>query len=73
MSNEELLIFIYLLKTLEPDNPNILNSDFLIFSFISKDSLLNRVKQLAKKDLFEMSFNGEQLKIEINKSYKGIN
>lgn len=73
LSNEELLIFIYLLKTLEPDNPNILNSDFLTFSFISKDSFLNRVKQLAKKDLFEMSFNGEQLKIEINKPYQGIN
>jgi nitrogenase subunit NifH len=57
----------------EPDNPNILNSDFLTFSFISKDSFLNRVKQLAKKDLFEMSFNGEQLKIEINKPYQGIN
>jgi hypothetical protein len=73
LSNGELLIFIYLIKIFEPENPNILNSKFLGFSFISKDSFLNRVKQLAKKDLFEMSFNGEQLKIEINKPYQGIN
>lgn len=73
LSNEELLIFIYLIKIFEPENPNILNSKFLGFSFISKDSFLNRVKQLARKDLFEMSFNGEQLKIEINKPYQGIN
>lgn len=72
LSNDELLILIYLIKTLEKENPNILNSQFLDFSFISKDSFLNRVKQLAKKDLFEMSFNGEQLKIELKTPYQGI-
>lgn len=72
LSNEELLIFIYFVKILEPENPNILTSKYIDFSFVPKDSFLNKVKQLAKKDLFEMSYNGEQLKIELNKPYQGI-
>lgn len=73
ISNEELLIFIYLVKTIEPELSNFLNSKYIDFIFTSKDSLLNRIKQLAKKDLFEMSFSGDQLKIEINQPYGGIN
>lgn len=72
ISNEELLIFIYLIKAIEPELPNFLNSKYIDFIFISKDNLVNRIKQLAKKDLFEMSFSGDQLKIELNKPYKGI-
>jgi len=72
LSNEELFIFIYFIKTLEPENPNILTSKYIDFSFISKDNFLNKVKQLAKKELFEMSYNGEQLKIDLNQTYQGI-
>lgn len=72
VTDESLLIFIYLIKILEPNNSNILDSQYFDFAFISKDTFLSRVKQLAKKDLIEMSYNGVLLKIEVKNKFEGI-
>lgn len=72
LSDEALLIFIYFIKTVEPKLVNILESKYFEFVFISKDTFLNRVKQLAKKEVIDMSYNGVSLKIELKNKFQGI-
>lgn len=72
VSNEALVIFIHLLKAIDPSGSNILTSKYISLSIISSESFAERVKQLAKKDFFNMSFNGVALKIEPIHTNKGI-
>ncbi|MFK5938150.1 MAG: DUF1819 family protein [Sulfurimonas sp.] len=64
VSNEALVIFLHLLKTIDPSSANILKNKYSTLSMVSPESFAERVKQLAKKDYFNMSFNGVALKIE---------
>lgn len=72
VSNDALVIFIHLLKTIDPSGSDILKNKYLSLSMISQDSFSERAKQLAKKDLINMSFNGVALKIETIHPSKGI-
>jgi len=64
VSNEALLIFIRLLSAIAPTVSNILDNKFISLSMVSKESFTERVKQLAKKGLLEMSFNGVALNVK---------
>lgn len=64
MSNEALLIFICFVLTANPEKSNFLENSFLPFSLMSKDEFINRVKKLSLKDIIQMSFNGNELRIE---------
>jgi hypothetical protein len=72
VSNEALVIFLHLLKTIDTDATDILTSKYVTLSLISKENFTERVKQLAKKEFFNMSFNGVALKVEIIDTNKGI-
>ena len=72
VSNEALVIFLHLLKAIDPSASDILKSDFRTLSLVSSESFAERVKQLAKKDFFNMSFNGVALKVEPIHTNKGI-
>jgi hypothetical protein len=72
VSNDALVIFLHLLKAIDPSGSDILKSKYLSLSMVSPDSFAERVKQLAKKDLINMSFNGVALKIEAIHTSKGI-
>ena len=72
VSNDALLIFLYLLKTIDSIGSDILQNRYLSLSLISSESFVERVKQLAKKDLINMSFNGVELNVELKQHDKGI-
>ena len=72
ISNDALLVFLCLLKAVEPSGSDILKNRYLSLSLISSESFVERVKQLAKKDLVNMSFNGTTLKIETIHTGEGI-
>lgn len=72
VSNEALVIFIHLLKAIDPTGSDMFKNEFLPLLMISNESFLERVKQLAKKDFFNMSFNGVALKIEPIHNTKGV-
>ena len=76
ISNELLAVFIHLYKNIDNRNTNVLENDFTQFSFISEDSLLERLKKIAKKDWIKMNYTGKTLKVEtvfdINNIENGI-
>jgi len=72
ISNDALVVFIHLLKAIESSGSDILKNEYLSLSLIPQESFTERVKQLAKKDLVNMSFNGVTLKIETIHTSKGI-
>jgi len=64
ISNEAFILFIRLLHIAAPTVTNILDNEYVSFSMISKESFIERVKQLAKKGLLEMNFNGVALSVK---------
>ena len=63
-SDEQLLVFIHLINLLEDPKANFLDEELLIFTFISKENILDRVKRLGKKDWIKLNFNGVILQVE---------
>jgi hypothetical protein len=59
VSDELLAVFIHLIDLLENRKGNFLEDDFLGFTFISKDNILERLKRIGKKDWVKINFNGE--------------
>jgi hypothetical protein len=43
---------------------NVLNDEFLNFSFIAKESIIERLKRIGKKDWMKMNFTGTGITIE---------
>jgi hypothetical protein len=64
ISNESLLVFIELALAVEPDLGDFFKSKYLPLIFMSKESFLQRAKELAMKDSIELSYNGTALKLE---------
>ena len=63
ITNEALLIFINLVLAVEPECSNFFDAKLFPLCFVSKENFLIRAKELAGKDLIELSFNGTSLKI----------
>ena len=64
VSDELLAVFIHLIDLLENRKGNFLEDDFLGFTFISKDNILDRLKRIGKKDWVKINFNGVTLQVE---------
>lgn len=67
-----LTIFLYILKACYPETSNILVNDFLIFSFMTPERLSERVKRIAQKGWYEMSYTGTNLNIEPTINYNQL-
>ena len=64
VSDELLAVFIHLINLLENRKGNFLEDDFLGFTFISKDNILDRLKRIGKKDWIKLNYNGVTLQVE---------
>lgn len=64
ISDEQLVVFIHLINLLENTKANFLEDDFLSFTFISKDNILDRLKRIGKKNWIKLNFNGVTLQVE---------
>jgi len=63
--NDELLaVFVHLYTIAEHTKINALEDEFLNFSFIPNESILERFKKIAKKDWIKMNYTGTSLNIE---------
>lgn len=64
ISDEQLAVFIHLVNLLENRKSNFLEDEFLSFTFISKENILERLKRIGKKDWIKLNFNGVTLQVE---------
>jgi len=71
-STEALVIFLYFCNLHAPNAKNIFENEMLPTCFISVEDIQSRLKKLSMKGLFNMSFDGLTLNIELTHSHKGI-
>lgn len=64
ISDQMLAVFIHLIDLKQPQYPNVLDDDFLWFSFVPKENIITRLKILGKKDWIKMNYTGTSLKVE---------
>lgn len=64
ISDELLAVFVHLYDLIDTSDTNISKDDFLSFSFVSKESALERFKKIGKKDWIKMNYAGDTLKLE---------
>ena len=64
VSDELLVILLYLMYFRNDRELNVLNDEFLNFSFIAKESIIERLKRIGKKDWMKMNFTGTGITIE---------
>ena len=64
VSDELLAVFIHLIDLLENRKGNFLEDDFLGFTFVSKENILERLKRIGKKDWIKLNYNGVTLQVE---------
>ena len=65
MSQEAKTIFLYFTKVISPNTSNLYSSEILPLLFIPKEDLLERLKKLSLKGLFNISLNGVSLNVEL--------
>lgn len=68
LSDKMLVIFIYWILSVEPKS-NLLESSWLKYSFSEKQNFLDRILQRKFSKFFNITFNGDYLKIEPVLSY----
>lgn len=63
--SDELIVFlIHIYTLLEQQGSNFLEHEFSQWMFISKDSILERLKKIGKKDWIKMNYTGSALRVE---------
>lgn len=64
ISDELLATFIHIYELMDNRKSNILDDEFLPFSLISQENILDRLKKIGKKDWIKMNYTGTSLKVE---------
>jgi len=70
--NDSLIYFLYLIKAVAPDQPDILKNRYIDFLFIEKTTLIDILKKAVFADYFNIQTTGIELKIELKHSYGEI-
>lgn len=71
LSDKMFILFIYWLKSIE-SNPNLLESEWINYSFLEKSFFVERVMQKKFTKYFQINFTGDKLKIETEIPYSTI-
>jgi hypothetical protein len=72
LSSQSLVIFLYFAKLFDPHSHDIFKNQFLPLLFIHHQDVIDRLKKLAIKGLFEMNFDGVSLNINFIYPYEEI-
>jgi hypothetical protein len=72
IDNQTLIYIVYLLKSLDYKEPDLLKNPFIVLLPITKESLFLRIKKLSLIDYFKIYTLGDDLKIDLKYSYEDI-
>lgn len=65
VDDTSIIFFIYLLKAIETDQPDILKNKFIDFLFLERNSIPNLLKKAKYIDYFDMQTTGKNLIIDL--------
>jgi hypothetical protein len=63
LTDELCAVFVHIVDLLNSKQTNLLQNDFLLFSFIEKGSVIEKIKKAAKKDWINMNYTGTTLQV----------
>jgi hypothetical protein len=72
IDNRALVYLVYLLKSLNYNNPDIMKNPLINILPVTKENLFLRIKKLSLSGYFKIYTLGEDLKVELNHSYEDI-
>jgi hypothetical protein len=64
ISDELIVCLIHIYSLMNLQGANFLDHEFSQWMFISKDSILERLKKIGKKDWIKMNYTGSSLRVE---------
>jgi hypothetical protein len=64
ITNEMLAVFVHFFARMEGRKTNMLEDEFLPFSFVSAGNMVDRLKTIGKKDWIKMNYTGASLEVE---------
>ena len=64
LTDEMLAIFIHIIDFTPLNTTNFFKNEYAQFSFVDKNSMLEKFKKVAKKDWIEMQVNGANLSVK---------
>jgi hypothetical protein len=66
------IFFLYLIKAVEPDTTNILESKYLDFIFISNDAVADNLRKISLAEFFETTYFGNDIRIDLKYKFKDV-
>lgn len=65
IDNDTMVLFVYLIKSINPDNFNFLKSEYFQLSLMSRETFLNFAKKVGNMSFWDMTFDGTALKFTL--------
>ena len=65
IDNDTMVLFVYLIKSINPDNINFFDSEYFQLSLMSKETFLSFAKKVSNMKYWDMTFDGSALKFNL--------
>jgi hypothetical protein len=72
IDNNTMVLFVYLIKSINPDNFNFLESEYFQLSLMSKETFLSFAKKVGNMSFWNMTFDGNELKFTLKQKPNNI-
>ena len=65
LDNPTMVLFVYLIKSINPENTNFLDSKYFQLSFIDREAFVGFARKIANMDFWDLTFDGTALKFSL--------
>lgn len=65
IDNNTMVLYVYLIKSVNPDNFNFLDSEYFQLSLMSRDTFLSFAKKVGNMSFWDLTFDGTALKFTL--------
>lgn len=72
IDNNTMVLFVYLIKSINSDNFNFLDSEYFQLSLMSRDTFLSFAKKVGNMSFWDMTFDGTVLKLTLKQKPNNI-
>lgn len=72
IDNDTMVLFVYLIKSINTNNINFFDSEYFQLSLMSKETFLSFAKKVSNMNYWDMTFDGSALKFNLKYQPKSI-
>lgn len=71
-NSKDIIFFIYLIKAVQPEQPDLLKNRYIDYLFMTKDELVAVLKKAVYRNYFDMHYTGSDLKIDLKLKFEEL-